>query len=670
MTFHHLLKVSRQWKTLTMRYITFKEKSRYPIAILIKPQQLRKPDILQHYVTPTGIPSDKFITMDLQFNGKKAPVKLCKECLREVLPELCNLRVEHVLVCDSAYFKVLTKQTKAEPHYGYSLPCKLPGYEHLNIILCPNYAGLFYDPAIQAKMDLALNALITKYEGTYTDLGKDIIHSAYYPRTPEEIRLWLDSLHQYPILTSDIEGFSLKFYQCGIGSIGFAWDEHNGGAFAVDYTNNPIEAGLIRSYLKDFFESYKGTFIWHNASFDLTVLVYQLWMKGFLDQVGLLTGLDVMCRNFHDTKIISYLATNSCAGNELGLKSQAHEFAGNYAEEDINDITKIPVDELLEYNLVDCLSTWYVANKHSHTMVLDNQLEIYETLMIPSIKNIIQMQLTGMPLDMEEVLKVEEMMLAEREVFITDIKQNQSVHVLVDMLKKAHIAKRNSELKTKQICETDAEVLAIEFNPNSNPQMQTLIYEILGLPVIDLTDSKQPATGADTLNKLINHTSDESAKELLSNLIKFSKVEKIVTSFIPAFKEAPLAEDGHHYLFGNFNLGGTVSGRLSSSNVNLQQLPSSGSPYAKPIKKCFKAPKGWLFIGLDFASLEDRISALTTKDPNKLKVYIDKYDGHSLRAYAYFGDSMPDIENTVESINSIADKYKHLRQDSKAPTFA
>lgn len=76
-------------------------------------------------------------------------------------------------------------------------------------------------------------------------------------------------------------------------------------------------------------------------------------------------------------------------------------------------------------------------------------------------------------------------------------------------------------------------------------------------------------------------------------------------------------------------------------------------------------------MGLDFASLEDRISALTTKDPNKLKVYTDGYDGHCLRAYAYFGDKMPDIDpNSVDSINSIAKLYKPERAESKAPTFA
>ena len=106
------------------------------------------------------------------------------------------------------------------------------------------------------------------------------------------------------------------------------------------------------------------------------------------------------------------------------------------------------------------------------------------------------------------------------------------------------------------------------------------------------------------------------------------------------------------------------------SNIrNLQNLPS-GSTYGKLIKSCFQAPPGWLFVGLDYASLEDRINTLLTKDPNKIKVYTDGYCGHSYRAYAYWPHLMPDIEDTVASINSIADKYPKLRQKSKGPTFA
>ena len=127
-----------------------------------------------------------------------------KDYLAQLLPELCNLRTEYVLCCDTAYFKTLTRQTKAEPYYGYSLPCALKGFEHLIIILCPNYGGLFYDPNIQGKIDLGLQALVGKVQKSYQELGQGIIHSAYYPETVEDIESWLDSLHQYPILASDI----------------------------------------------------------------------------------------------------------------------------------------------------------------------------------------------------------------------------------------------------------------------------------------------------------------------------------------------------------------------------------------------------------------------------------------------------------------------------------
>lgn len=159
---------------------------------------------------------------------------------------------------------------------------------------------------------------------------------------------------------------------------------------------------------------------------------------------------------------------------------------------------------------------------------------------------------------------------------------------------------------------------------------------------------------------------------VLKALISINEVSKLSNTFITAFETKSISKaDNKNYLHGNFNLGGTVSGRLSSNRPNLQNLPSTGTSYAKLFKSCFKAPKGWIIVGADFSSLEDRIAALTTKDPNKLKVYEDGYDGHCLRAYAYFKDQMEGINPTsVSSINSIESNYPKLRQKSKGPTFA
>ena len=139
--------------------------------------------------------------------------------------------------------------------------------------------------------------------------------------------------------------------------------------------------------------------------------------------------------------------------------------------------------------------------------------------------------------------------------------------------------------------------------------------------------------------------------KILKALIALSEADIILNNFVYSFMKKTIDKgDGVKYLHGNFNLGGTVSGRLSSSKVNLQNLPSSGSKYAKLVKTGFVAPDGWILCGADFSSLEDRISALTTKDPNKLKVYTDGYCAHCLRAAAYFPDEMPDITNKLSKI--------------------
>ena len=106
----------------------------------------------------------------------------------------------------------------------------------------------------------------------------------------------------------------------------------------------------------------------------------------------------------------------------------------------------------------------------------------------------------------------------------------------------------------------------------------------------------------------------------------------------------------------------------------MQNLPA-GSEYGKLIKSCFQAPKGWLIVGADFASLEDRINALLTKDVNKLRVYTAGFDGHALRAAAYFKEELEaegifiDMSDPA-SVNQLKKNDHPLRQESKAPTFA
>lgn len=578
-----------------MHHIIFKESPTYKIALLIKSIAFNARNLSLNYVselTARGIPEEDVIAFTLKYSPDgKASVAFIKEYLNSLLPALASLGVKQLLVADGNYFKVLTGQGKADPHYGYVLPCKIKGYEDMNVVLSLNYQQLIYNPSLQAKLALSLDTLVAHMQGSYQAIGTSIIHSAQYPTIFGDIQAALQSLHQYPRLVCDIETFSLKHDKAGIGTIGFAWDKHNGLAFAVDYfqtfssamhANNIYGIKMthfeIRHELVKFFTEYQGELIFHNCTFDMKMLIVALWMESFSDVKGLLEGLDILTRKFHDTKIIAYLATNSTAGNKLKLKELAHEFAGNWAVE-VTDITKVALTDLLQYNLVDCLSTFYVFDKYYPVMVRDQQEDLYKNLMMPSQKLITQLELTGMPLNLKKVKQVKEELTQIQTDNVDKIQNSPLIKTLDLLLQDAAWGKDYESRKAKAknpgkiLPKSKAAFDDVSFNPNSGPQLQRLLYELMGLPVIDLTDTKQPATGADTIEKLINHATDPLYKEILQALINYGKCTKILNTFIPAF-EAALSKDNSNtvWLHGSFNLGGTVSGRLSSSDPKIWAL--------------------------------------------------------------------------------------------------
>lgn len=604
------------------------------IALLVKPSIFNDYSLRQnysnHFVKPT-------MAFTLEFdNGAKVSAKNAQAYLKELLPIIKSYGISLLYVTDGTYFKQLTKVTKVDPALGYVKDCVIKGFEDLRIVYGINYQSLVYNPNNQQKLDLSISAVNGYFSGTSAQPGQDIIRTAEYPTDIKRIKELLASLHQYPEISADIEAFSLRHMDAGIGTISFAWSEHDGIAFLCDY--KPFFTGKdlagryghkvpnmeVRAAIRDFLDSYEGTIKWHGSTYDLKVLIYVLWMgEDPLNHKGMLDGLLRLTESFHDTKLIAYLSLNSCSRNSYKLKDLAHEFAGNYAKEDIDDIRLIPPSELLEYNLVDTLSTNYVFNKYYPIMCAEDQETIYRELFLDSVAPILQIELVGMPLDMTQVIKTERELqrISDQALFKLE---NCAIYPLInEHLQRKAMEAKNAKLKVKQ--HPIEAFKHVRFNPNSNQQVVDVLYKIWDLPVLDRTKAKQPAVGAKTLAKLINHTKDPQQIEFLQALIDFSKVQKILSSFIPAFKASTLKADGRHYLHGNFVLGGTVSGRLSSNSPNLQNLPS-GSTYGKLIKKCFKAPKGWLFVGADFNSLEDYISALTTKDPNKLKVY----EGHKV----------------------------------------
>ena len=306
----------------------------------------------------------------------------------------------------------------------------------------------------------------------------------------------------------------------------------------------------------------------------------------------------------------------------------------------------IPLEQLLEYNGKDCLACWFVYETYYPKMKADDQEDIYKEIFKPSVITLLQTELVGMPILPDKVAAAKKELTDLSNAYIKYIDNSKLIQEFqLDVQAKA-VTAFTEAAKKKVFTIDDPKVQRLKFNPNSDQQVGNLLYNYLGLPILDYTDNKQPSTSGKTLTKLSSHTNNKDYLAIIVALIGLTQVSKILTSFIPAFENAVQQPDGSWRLYGNFNLGGTVSARLSSSRPNLQNLPSN-SIYGKLIKECFGGTQGWLFGGADFNSLEDMVSALTTRDTNKMKCYLDNFDGHSLRAYSYFHNQMSDLKQEI-----------------------
>lgn len=612
-------------------------------VILIKENAMGTEELNYNYITPMdnqGISKDSILVLPLLYNNASNVIaKTAKAYLDKLINKIPNSAV-NLVIADSKYFKYITKKSTTSDSHGITVQGAYEGYTKFSCVYVPNHKSLFKQPENAELIKLGIRAICGNAAAV------SIKHAEYGFQFGSDREL-LDSLYQHPVLAVDIETTGLDI-QDSVVSISFAWSEHEGIAIDLSIT------GLY--YLKKFFENYKGKKVFHGGMFDAKLLIRNMWMQHNTDYDGMMEGLNYF-KEFDDTMLMGYLAKNSTTHISLGLKDMALEYVGNYAIE-IEDITKYTKKQILEYNLVDSLATFYLWKKYQNELASRTYIEILQ----PSLNPIIKMMLVGLPMDSDRVNEVHMILKAKEKILRERIQNNTYIGQFNSILQEQACNKANAKLK--KLVKTVDQFRDVQFNPGSYPQLGQLFYNFLQLPVLETTKKGAPSAGADVLEDLKNHTKDSHVLELLTLVQELADVDKINGTFIKAFMQEV------DFLHGSLKLGGTQSARLSSSDPNLTNLPAHG-PNGKLVKSCIVAPDGWLFCGADFSALEERIGAILSKDPNRIAVYTQGMDGHSMRALKYFGNQMPDIDpNDVASINSIETKYPELRRRSKAPTFA
>lgn len=233
-----------------------------------------------------------------------------------------------------------------------------------------------------------------------------------------------------------------------------------------------------------------------------------------------------------------------------------------------------------------------------------------------------------------------------------------------------------NKVRIDKVASIDKDTILPPFSPASSKQKQEL-FSYLGFE----SPNKSKTTGNDSwdraaIEELYHTTDDETLKELLQAFIDHSFSAIIRNNFLESFDKFTIGGKLH----GNIKNFGAKSYRLTSNSPNLLNMPSTASIYAKPLKKCFIAPEGWLVWAIDYSALEERVLASLSKDTNKCNIFLKGLDSHCFNALGYFkeeiskhikltGDLTIDAKTFKNAIDAGNKELKAIRQKSKPINF-
>lgn len=319
-------------------------------------------------------------------------------------------------------------------------------------------------------------------------------------------------------------------------------------------------------------------------------------------------GIDLIEARFRDIMLMHHLIDENAEHN-LDYQVQ-HAFNDDYKMlfwEKYKTYIDAPDNEKLEYECKDAIYTYRLYNlyqeKISHNLcnsVHELALELYRT------------EVNGVMIDLDLINKTKPEMLREINNLQTQLRPSVEWHCVRWELEKWGIeqAKRKT-LKGKK------GVPKPVFNFGSVDQLQWLLFTALKLPVLSKTKNGNPAVDYDALTDI------KDRHPICEILQSYKGLKTLYQTFVNGILERQ--RDGK--IYPEFNINGTHTGRISSSNPNLQNMPKDG-----PYRGFFIPSPGMCFFGADYAQLEVVIEANLTGDKNLSKIVVDNASKHDITA--------------------------------------
>ena len=253
-----------------------------------------------------------------------------------------------------------------------------------------------------------------------------------------------------------------------------------------------------------------------------------------------------------------------------------------------------------EKSAVQLANIFELKNILTGELKQNNLLELYREIEIPLIPSLAQMELNGIKLDKNYLTKLSEMW----------------------------------EEKIKSIEEKAYELAGEEFNLNSPKQVGEILFEKLDLPVI-----KRTKTGYSTSIKVLEKLEDKH--EIVPLIMEFRKWSKLKSTYVDALP--PLINPETNRIHTSYNQMITSTGRLSSTDPNLQNIPIR-TKEGRAVRKAFVPEnKDWVFLAADYSQVELRVLAHISQDESLLNAFKNGLDIHTETASKIFETSSDEV---------------------------
>ena len=447
------------------------------------------------------------------------------------------------------------------------------------------------------QLDLFANFEELDQATTTKETVFDNDHLYQYIDSPKAQYMLVRNLMQQQAVSFDTETTSLNEMEAEL--IGLSFSYKNGLAYYIPLSENRDEVLETLEIFRPFFEKQDILKIGHNIKFDYKILkLYGISVEGLLFD----TMIAHYLLNPDGRHVMEYLSEMYLNYKPISLESLVGKKGKNQTS-----LRSISLTEQTEYASEDADLAFRLYQVFAPQLKIENLEDLFFKVEMPLMKVLAKMELEGIALDKEWLAQ-------------------ESIDLENDL---------------RQLEKTIFELSGEEFNMNSPKQLGEVLFEKMQLdPKAKKTKSGQYATGEDILQKL------SSKHEIIQHILEYRTYQKLKSTYVDAL---PLQIDkDDHRVHTNFSQTTAATGRLSSLNPNLQNIPIR-TLRGQQIRGAFVANPGNKLIAADYSQIELRLIAAISEEENMIKAFQDGEDIHASTASKLFDVPLEEVTKTQRS---------------------